>query len=60
MARHLDLAPISHLTVPATPIGHSELEQLHLSQKQLKRILAFLKTLDSPINAPPQWLITSK
>jgi len=43
-------------TAPAAPTGHSELEPLHLSQKQIEQIIAFLKTLDSPINADPKWL----
>jgi cytochrome c peroxidase len=44
-------------TAPAAPSGHSELEPLHLSQKQIEQIIAFLKTLDGPINADPKWLI---
>ena len=47
-------------TAPEAPIGHSELEPLHLSQKQLEQIIAFLKTLDSPIIALPEWLIAPK
>jgi cytochrome c peroxidase len=43
-------------TAPEAPAGHSELEPLNLSQKQIEQIIAFLKTLDSPINAEPQWL----
>jgi len=43
-------------TAPEAPAGHSELEPLGLSQKQIEQIIAFLKTLDSPINAEPQWL----
>jgi cytochrome c peroxidase len=42
-------------TAPAAPLGHSELEPLHLSEEQIAQIIAFLKTLDSPINAAPQW-----
>ena len=41
---------------PAAPLGHSELEPLHLSEKQIAQIIAFLKTLDSPVNVQPQWL----
>jgi cytochrome c peroxidase len=44
-------------TAPAAPSGHSELEPLHLSQKQIEQIIAFLKTLDSPVHADPNWLI---
>ena len=43
-------------TAPQAPAGHSELEPLHLSQKQIEQIIAFLKTLDSPIHAEPRWL----
>ena len=43
-------------TAPRAPAGHSELEPLNLSQKQIEHIIAFLKTLDGPINADPQWL----
>jgi cytochrome c peroxidase len=45
---------------PAAPLGHSELEPLHLSEKQIAQIIAFLKTLDSPVNTQPQWLIAPK
>lgn len=48
---------LSHYnTAPAAPSGHSELEPLHLTQKQVEQIIAFLKTLDGPINADPKWL----
>jgi cytochrome c peroxidase len=43
-------------TAPEAPAGHSELEPLHLSEKQIAQIIAFLKTLDSPINADSKWL----
>lgn len=43
-------------TAPEAPSGHSELEPLHLSQKQIGQIIAFLKTLDGPVNADPKWL----
>jgi cytochrome c peroxidase len=43
-------------TAPAAPSGHSELEPLHLSQKQIEQIIAFLKTLDGPVNAESKWL----
>lgn len=45
-------------TAPGASAGHSELEPLKLSQKQIEQIIAFLKTLDSPINAEDQWLKT--
>lgn len=43
-------------TAPAAPAGHSELEPLGLSQRQIEQIIAFLKTLSGPINADPHWL----
>ena len=43
-------------TAPEAPAGHSELEPLNLSQEQLAQIIAFLKTLDSPVNAEETWL----
>ena len=44
-------------TAPEAPVGHSELEPLELSQKEIEQIIAFLRTLDSPINAEPRWLV---
>ena len=43
-------------TAPEAPSGHSELEPLNLSQKQIEQIIAFLKTLDGPVKADPKWL----
>ena len=43
-------------TAPQAPAGHSELEPLNLTEKQIAQIIAFLKTLDGPIAADPQWL----
>jgi cytochrome c peroxidase len=43
-------------TAPEAPAGHSELEPLNLTEKQLAQIIAFLKTLDSPIDADSRWL----
>lgn len=43
-------------TAPAAPAGHSELEPLRLSEEQRAQIVAFLKTLDGPINADSKWL----
>jgi cytochrome c peroxidase len=43
-------------TAPEAPTGHSELEPLNLSEEQIAQIIAFLKTLDSPVNAEPRWL----
>ena len=43
-------------TAPEAPAGHSELEPLNLTEQQITQIIAFLKTLDGPIDADPQWL----
>ena len=43
-------------TAPQAPAGHSELEPLNLTEKQIAQIIAFLKTLDGPIDADPHWL----
>jgi cytochrome c peroxidase len=47
-------------SAPDSPGGHSELEPLNLSQKEIGHIIAFLKSLDSPINAQPHWLAPPK
>lgn len=44
-------------TAPEAPAGHSELQPLDLSQKEMEQIIAFLKTLDSPVHAEPRWLV---
>jgi cytochrome c peroxidase len=38
------------------PADHTELESLNLSEKQIAQIIVLLKTLDSPVDAEPQWL----
>jgi cytochrome c peroxidase len=43
-------------TAPQTPAGHSELEPLNLTEKQIAQIIALLKSLDGPIDADPRWL----
>ena len=47
-------------TAPAAPMGHSELDPLHLTDEQIAQIIAFLRTLDSPVDADPQWLVAPK
>jgi cytochrome c peroxidase len=47
-------------TPPEAPFGHSELQPLNLTEKQIAQIIAFLKTLDSPIDADPKWLMAPK
>jgi cytochrome c peroxidase len=43
-------------TAPEAPAGHSELEPLNLTEKQIAQIIAFLKTLDGPIDTDSRWL----
>ncbi|HSK89463.1 MAG TPA: cytochrome c peroxidase [Anaerolineales bacterium] len=43
-------------TAPEAPAGHSELEPWNLAEQQIAQIIAFLKTLDGPIDADPRWL----
>ena len=43
-------------TAPEAPAGYSELEPLNLSEEQLAQIIAFLKTLDAPLNVEAKWL----
>lgn len=48
---------LSHYnSAPAAPAGHSELEPLNLTTEEIDQVIAFLKTLDSPVNAAPEWL----
>jgi cytochrome c peroxidase len=47
--RHYDLAP-------EPLIGHSDLEPLQLSDRELASLEAFLRTLSGPIDAPPELL----
>jgi cytochrome c peroxidase len=52
---------LNHYNIaPDAPAGHSELEPLNLSQKEISQIIAFLKSLDSPINAQSHWLAPPK
>lgn len=41
---------------PEAPDGHSELEPLKLSEKELHQLEAFLRSLSAPLNAPPELL----
>ena len=47
-------------TAPPTTAehNHSELEPLSLTEEEIEQMIAFLKTLDGPINAEPRWLIS--
>ena len=35
---------------PAAPEGHTELERLNFTEKQIEQIIRFLTTLDGPIH----------
>ncbi len=41
---------------PHAPAGHSELKPLRLSERELRQLEAFLRTLSGPIAAPPELL----
>ncbi len=43
-------------TADGAIIGHNEAKPLNLSDKQLSQLEMFLKSLDAPINAKPEWL----
>jgi cytochrome c peroxidase len=43
-------------TAPQAPVGQSEIHSLNLDDRQIVQIIAFLRTLDSPINADSHWL----
>ncbi|MER2599918.1 MAG: cytochrome c peroxidase [Caldilineales bacterium] len=41
---------------PQAPLGFTDLEPLGLSRAEMAQLIAFLRTLDSPVNAEPHWL----
>lgn len=41
---------------PAAPAGHSEIRPLRLSARERAQLVAYLRTLDAPVNAP-RWLL---
>lgn len=43
-------------TAPEATAGHSELQPLKLTEKQIAQIIAFLKTLNGSIDADAKWL----
>jgi cytochrome c peroxidase len=43
-------------TAPQAPVGQSEIHPLNLDDRKIAQIIAFLNTLNSPINADPHWL----
>jgi hypothetical protein len=49
-------APISTVDRSSHNDLHNTFESLHLRQKQINEILAFLKTSHRPVNTDPSWL----
>jgi signal transduction histidine kinase len=47
---------IHYNRAPAAPAGHSELEPLGLSERELAQLAAFLRTLSGPLATAPEWL----
>ena len=47
---------IHYSRAPAAVIGHNEAKPLNLRPYEIRRLEAFLKTLDAPIAAAPEWL----
>jgi len=47
---------IHYNVAPAAPAGESELEPLRLNAEEMMQVIAFLRALDGPIAAEPQWL----
>jgi len=45
---------------PKAPFGHSELKPLKLSDTEKRQLIAFLKTLTGPLQAPAGYLDTPK
>ena len=54
--RDLDEVMEHYNKAPAPPFGHSMLTRLDLEQEQLDKIVRFMESLDSEIDAEPQWL----
>lgn len=52
----LDEVLAHYNTAPAAPAGHSELEPLKLSAREIGQLIAFLRTLSGPVAADPRWL----
>ncbi|MEW5985723.1 MAG: cytochrome c peroxidase [Chloroflexota bacterium] len=43
-------------SAPAAPVGQSEVRPLNLTSQEIAQLVAFLRTLDSPVAAESQWL----
>jgi len=41
---------------PLAMIGHNETEPLNFSERKLRQLASFLKTLEAPIDTPAEWL----
>lgn len=47
---------IHYNSAPPAPVGESELEPLGLNAEEMMQVIAFLRSLDGPIDAEPRWL----
>jgi len=56
--QHATLADVlqHYNEAPPAMIGHSEIEPLNLSQRELRQLEAFLETLDAPLATAEEWL----
>jgi cytochrome c peroxidase len=52
----LDEVVAHYEEAPEAPFGHSELRKLELSRKEREQLVAFLRTLSSPVVAPEGYL----
>ena len=52
----LDDVVAHYAAAPAAPFGHSELRPLRLSERERRQLVAFLRTLSGPLDAPPGFL----
>jgi cytochrome c peroxidase len=52
----LDAVLTHYSNAPRAPFGHSELKPLHLSDTEKRQLIAFLRTLDGPLQAPAGYL----
>lgn len=54
--RTLDEVIAHYRTAPAAPLGHTELRPLRLSDREMRQLAAFLRTLSGPLEAPAGFL----
>ena len=52
----LDAVLAHYSSAPRAPFGHSELKPLHLSDAERRQLIAFLRTLSGPLDAPAGYL----